>query len=52
VRSHAEVSRFFDGFALVDPGVVWLSQWRPEHPDDVGDHPERAAWYAGVGRKA
>lgn len=50
-RSRAEVARFFDGLELVAPGVVWLSQWRPEHPDDVGDHPERAAWYAAVGRK-
>ena len=28
-RSHTEVAGFFDGFELVDPGVVFLSQWRP-----------------------
>jgi hypothetical protein len=35
----------------VEPGLVWASQWHPEHPDEVGDHPERSATYVGVGRK-
>src|SRR6202035_5444702 len=25
-----EVRRFFDGFELVEPGLVWISEWRPE----------------------
>jgi SAM-dependent methyltransferase len=50
-RSHAEVARFFAGLDLVEPGLVWSPQWRPEHPDEVGDHPERSAAYVGVGRK-
>jgi hypothetical protein len=29
-RSLAEVSRFFDGLELLDPGIVSLSDWRPE----------------------
>ncbi|OLB66563.1 MAG: hypothetical protein AUI10_02415 [Actinobacteria bacterium 13_2_20CM_2_72_6] len=49
-RSRAEVTRFFAGVDLVPPGIVWSPQWRPEHPDEVGDHPERAAAYVGVGR--
>ena len=28
-RSHAEVLRFFDGLAMVEPGVVELRHWRP-----------------------
>lgn len=28
-RDHAEVSRFFDGLELVEPGVVQTHQWRP-----------------------
>jgi len=28
-RSHAEVSRFFDGLELLPPGVVPVQQWRP-----------------------
>jgi hypothetical protein len=51
LRDHAGVVRFFDGFELVEPGLVWLSQWRPDHPSDVADQPERAGAYAGVGRK-
>jgi len=29
MRSRAEIARFFDGFELVDPGIVFLSQWAP-----------------------
>jgi hypothetical protein len=50
-RSRAEVEQMFTGFELVEPGLVWAPQWRPEHPDDIGDRPERAANYVGVGRK-
>jgi hypothetical protein len=34
LRTHAEVVRFFDGWRLLDPGVVRLDRWRPD-PDDV-----------------
>jgi hypothetical protein len=30
MRSRAEIKAFFEGFTLVDPGVVWLPLWRPE----------------------
>jgi S-adenosyl methyltransferase len=50
-RGRADVERFFDGLDVLEPGVVWAPQWRPEHPDEVGDHPERSATYVGVGRK-
>ena len=50
-RTRAEIMRFFTGLDLVEPGVVWTSQWRPDSPKDVGDHPERLIIYAGVGRK-
>jgi hypothetical protein len=29
-RSRADITRFFDGFTLVEPGVVTPAQWRPE----------------------
>jgi len=48
-RSHAEILGLFDGFDLVDPGLVYLPLWHPDGP--VPDHPERAWFYAGVGRK-
>lgn len=58
LRPHAEVLRLFDGFDLLDPGVVPVHLWRPD-PDD----PQQPRWrkpgdedgpfwmYAGVGRK-
>ncbi|ONI84610.1 hypothetical protein ALI22I_29120 [Saccharothrix sp. ALI-22-I] len=51
MRSRAEVTAFFDGFDLVDPGVVYLPLWRPESPDEVDEHPERFTGLAAVGRK-
>jgi S-adenosyl methyltransferase len=29
-RSRADIARFFDGFALVEPGLVPPAQWRPD----------------------
>jgi hypothetical protein len=50
-RGHAEVRGLFDGFDLLDPGLVFIPQWRPDKPAPVIDQPERAWGYAGVGRK-
>jgi hypothetical protein len=42
----------FEGFDILDPGVVFTPQWRPDSPNDVlSDQPDRAAVYAAVGRK-
>jgi hypothetical protein len=48
-RTHAEVSRFFDGLDLIGPGVVHLPEWRPDEPVDPAG-PVTAMW-GGVGRK-
>jgi SAM-dependent methyltransferase len=48
-RSRAELTRLFDGFDLVDPGVVWAPEWRPEDPDQAQDA-HRAVVVCGVGR--
>jgi hypothetical protein len=48
-RSAEEIRRFFGGFELVEPGLVYLPLWR--HDGHVPDHPEQAWFYAGVGRK-
>ena len=48
-RTAEEISRFFTGFELVEPGLVYLPLWRPD--GQVPDHPEQAWFYAGVGRK-
>jgi hypothetical protein len=47
-RTHAEVSRFFDGFTVVEPGLVTVDAWRPDPADPA---PEATRWlYGGVGR--
>ncbi len=51
VRTRPEVERLFTGWDLVEPGLVWASQWRPEHPDEIGDSPQRSANYVGIGLK-
>jgi SAM-dependent methyltransferase len=51
MRSRAEILRFFDGFDLVDPGLVYMTQWRPDSPDDVPDDPSQFWVLVGVGRK-
>jgi SAM-dependent methyltransferase len=51
MRSRAEIARLFEGFELVEPGLVWLPLWRPDSPYSDVDQPERTTGFAGVGRK-
>jgi hypothetical protein len=48
-RTREEIVRMFEGYDLVDPGVVFTPEWRPERREDVGDNAERSNLYAGVG---
>lgn len=50
LRTKAQISDLLCGFDLVDPGVVFSSQWRPDSPEDARQ-PERSAAYAAVGHK-
>ncbi|NJP44301.1 SAM-dependent methyltransferase [Actinacidiphila epipremni] len=51
LRSYEQVLAFFDGFELVDPGLVQPPLWRPDGP--VPTHQELAhnGFYGGVGVK-
>ena len=49
-RTFSQFTRLFDRLELVEPGVVCLSQWRPDSPEDVDEHPERGVTYGAVGR--
>lgn len=51
-RSRSETERFFTGIELVDPGVVWTHEWRPDpdEPTEFADGPQRNGEWAGVGR--
>jgi len=51
VRTRDEIGQLFNGFPLVEPGLTWLSTWRPDSPDDVPDHPEQYWGVAGVGKR-
>ncbi|MEV8094599.1 SAM-dependent methyltransferase [Kitasatospora sp. NPDC085879] len=50
MRGRDAIEAFFDGFDLVEPGLVYLPEWRPDVPEAVGPHPERMTGVAGVGR--
>ncbi len=49
LRTHAEISRFFDGVDLVKPGLVPVNRWRPAAGDI--DRPRNVPNYAGVAHK-
>jgi SAM-dependent methyltransferase len=49
-RSRADILRLFDGFTLVEPGLVYVSQWRPDEPADPADDGSRLWLLGGVGR--
>jgi len=49
MRSKDEIERFFAEFEIVEPGIVFLSQWRPSTEYYVGGG---TRWvYAGIGKK-
>lgn len=50
-RSRADIAAFFEGLELVEPGLVWLPQWRPAGHDPFSGEPMRSRGLAGVGRK-
>jgi SAM-dependent methyltransferase len=49
-RSRADLARLFEGFDLVEPGVVWVPAWRPDSPEGA-EEAERAGFICGVGRR-
>jgi hypothetical protein len=49
LRTLEEITGFFDGLELLEPGVVQLPRWRPTPETRYGDR--EAVYYAGVGRK-
>jgi hypothetical protein len=51
MRSRADILRFFDGFELLDPGLVYIPQWRPDSPADVPADPGKFWVLVGVARK-
>ena len=46
-RTRAQVERFFDGFELLEPGVVEIQLWRPDESGSLLP----GGFYGGVGRR-
>jgi hypothetical protein len=51
VRRHDEVLALVRGLDLVEPGMVWTPQWRPQPGDEIPAHPEDFFYYALVACK-
>lgn len=53
LRSPEEIGAFFEGWELLDPGIVWAVEWRPDgaEPHWWGDEPARVRYLAGVATK-
>lgn len=50
MRSREDIQRFFDGFELVEPGLVDIPEWRPGNPEDA-DLSKFWGGLVGVARK-
>jgi len=50
-RSRQRITELFQGWELLEPGVVSTALWRPDSRSDLADRPERDQILAGVGRK-
>ncbi|MGW5095732.1 SAM-dependent methyltransferase [Streptomyces nodosus] len=51
MRSRDAIARFFEGYDMVEPGLVPMPQWRPDTASEDED-PSSFAGFAGVGRSA
>jgi trans-aconitate methyltransferase len=49
LRTKDEIERFFDGFELIEPGMVPVDLWPAADAAPAGGH--LTAYYAGIGRK-
>jgi SAM-dependent methyltransferase len=50
-RSEDELRALVDGFEIVDPGIVFIPQWRPDSPEDIPADPSACGGLALVARK-
>jgi hypothetical protein len=51
LRSHERIAAFFDGFDLVEPGLVQAPLWRPEGRRPRAKDIAKIGIYAGVGHR-
>ncbi|NWF24755.1 SAM-dependent methyltransferase [Streptomyces sp. PKU-EA00015] len=51
MRTREEIAAFFEGYDMVEPGLVAMPHWRPDTPVDQED-PYAFSGFSGVGHKA
>jgi len=51
LRNREEITRFFDGFDLVPPGVVHLVEWHPDEPQSLPLGISELLYLGGLARK-
>jgi hypothetical protein len=51
LRSREEITRFFDGFDVIEPGLGYLPEWRPEQPVSQPLDISSLLYVGGLGRK-
>ncbi|MCM2425232.1 SAM-dependent methyltransferase [Streptomyces sp. RKAG337] len=52
VRKRVDIEPFFDGFDLLEPGLVQVPLWRPDGAGPTADEVSRVGFYGGVARKS
>jgi hypothetical protein len=50
-RTRDQITRFFDGLDLIEPGLVYLPQWRPDEPVNLPLDPGATMMLVGVASK-
>ena len=51
LRSPERITQLFEGFELVEPGLVPIFDWRPEDPHEFDEWRDQIPFYGAVGRK-
>ncbi|GAA3393337.1 SAM-dependent methyltransferase [Cryptosporangium minutisporangium] len=52
LRTHDQISRFFDGLTLVPPGLTSTATWRADHEPEPRPADEEVSTWAGVAYKS
>ena len=51
LRTREQIARFFTELTIIQPGLVWMPQWRPGSAHDVPEDPHKYWGLVGVGLK-
>jgi hypothetical protein len=52
LRTHAQISEFFDGWDLIEPSLVQMPLWRPDGKAPRSKDLIRIWGYGGIGRRS